>query len=87
MCETDQAIYEMRDAFTTELEDLASQREVLTALEMSIGLQWNQSFGDRIEAFARTGYECQAWLDAGGPVDADSTIGFDAISLAFGLRY
>ena len=87
MGKTEQKIYEMKGAYTTELEDAASQREVLTTFEMSIGLQWKQSLGQHANCFARAGYECQAWQDVGGPVDSTSTIGLDAITLALGLQF
>ncbi|MDA8744364.1 Lpg1974 family pore-forming outer membrane protein [Rubripirellula amarantea] len=85
-CETEQKIYEMKGAFTTELEDAAIQREILTVVELSLGLQWTQPMGQRWEWFARGGYESQTWFDAGGPVDSHSTIGLDAISFALGLE-
>ncbi|TWT93945.1 Lpg1974 family pore-forming outer membrane protein [Stieleria varia] len=87
MSETSQRIYEMKGAFTTELEDRATQREVLTSLDMAIGLQWTQPFVNHSQWFVRSGYEVQAWFDAGGPVDSHSTIGLDAISLALGLQF
>ncbi len=87
MSETNQAIYEMKGAFTTELEDRASQREVLTVLEMAIGLQWTQSLNQYSHWFARAAYETQGWFDAGGPVDSHSTIGLDAITLALGVQF
>lgn len=87
MAEADQKIYEMKGAFTTELEDAASQTELITALEMSIGLQWSQALGAHADWFARVGYEAQAWFDAGGPVDSHSTLALDGVSLALGLRY
>lgn len=87
MSETTQKIYEMKNVFTTELEDAAIHREVITAMEMSLGLQWNQSLGRHSAWFARAGYEGQAWFDAGGPVDSSSTISLDAISFALGLQF
>jgi hypothetical protein len=87
MSETEQKIYEMKGAFTTELEDAATQREILTALEMSLGLQWTQTIGRHSHAFARGGYETQAWFDAGGPVDSHSTISLDAITFALGMQF
>ncbi|EMI19841.1 hypothetical protein RMSM_03230 [Rhodopirellula maiorica SM1] len=87
MSETTQKIYEMKNVFTTELEDAAVHREVITALEMSMGLQWNQSLGRHSSWFARVGYEGQAWFDVGGPVDSSSTISLDAITFALGLQF
>ncbi|WP_231612337.1 Lpg1974 family pore-forming outer membrane protein [Novipirellula galeiformis] len=87
MSETTQKIYEMKNVFTTELEDAAVHREVITALEMSMGLQWNQARGDHSHWFARGGYEGQAWFDAGGPVDSSSTISLDAITFALGMQF
>ena len=85
--ETEQRIYEMKGAFTTELEDIAIQREILGNLELGLGLQYQQALGKSASMFVRTGYECQLWLDAGGPVDSHSTIGLDGITLALGLHY
>ncbi|TWU48007.1 hypothetical protein Poly59_48510 [Rubripirellula reticaptiva] len=87
MGETNQKIYEMKGAFTTELEDLATQREVITAFELALGLQWNQPIGRRCTTFARAGYECQTWIDAGGPVDSHSTISLDAIAFGLGMQF
>ena len=85
--ETEQRIYEMKGAYTTELEDIAIQREILGNLELGLGLQYQQALGQSASMFVRTGYECQLWLDAGGPVDSHSTIGLDGITLALGLHY
>ncbi len=85
--ETEQRIYEMKGAYTTELEDIAIQREILGNLELGLGLQYQQAIGHSASMFVRTGYECQLWLDAGGPVDSHSTIGLDGITLALGLHY
>ena len=85
--ETEQRIYEMKGAYTTELEDIAIQREILGNLELGLGLQYQQAIGQSASMFVRTGYECQLWLDAGGPVDSHSTIGLDGITLALGLHY
>jgi hypothetical protein len=85
--ETQQRIYEMKGAFTTELEDIAIQREVLGNLEFGLGLQYGQSIGRSAGMFVRAGYECQLWLDAGGPVDSQSTIGLNAITLATGVQF
>jgi hypothetical protein len=85
--ETEQRIYEMKGAFTTELEDIAIQREILGNLELGLGLQYQQAIGHSASMIVRTGYECQLWLDAGGPVDSHSTIGLDGITLALGLHY
>lgn len=87
MGETQQKIYEMKGAFTTELEDAATQHEILTAMEMSIGLQWTQSIGRYSRWFARGGYETQAWFDAGGPVDSSSTVSLDAVTFAIGMQF
>ncbi|GAA5510162.1 Lpg1974 family pore-forming outer membrane protein [Novipirellula caenicola] len=87
MSETTQKIYEMKNVFTTELEDAAIHREVITAMEMSLGLQWNQSLGRHSAWFARAGYEGQAWFDVGGPVDSSSTLSLDAITFALGLQF
>jgi Legionella pneumophila major outer membrane protein precursor len=84
---TEQRIYEMKGAFTTELEDIAIQREVLGNFELGLGLQYEQSLGQSASMFVRTGYECQLWLDAGGPVDSHSTIGLDGITLAMGVNF
>jgi Legionella pneumophila major outer membrane protein precursor len=85
--ETEQRIYEMKGAFTTELEDIAIQREVLGNLELGLGLQYEQPLGQSASLFVRTGYECQLWLDAGGPVDSHSTIGLNGITLGLGLDF
>ncbi|WP_430452707.1 hypothetical protein [Rhodopirellula europaea] len=85
--ETEQRIYEMKGAFTTELEDIAIQREVLGNLEFGLGVQYGQSIGRSAGMFFRAGYECQLWLDAGGPVDSHSTIGLDGITLAAGVQF
>ncbi len=85
--ETEQRIYEMKGAFTTELEDIAIQREILGNLELGLGLQYEQAIGQSASMFVRTGYECQLWLDAGGPVDSHSTVGLDGITLALGLHF
>jgi hypothetical protein len=85
--EAEQRIYEMKGAFTTELEDIAIQREILGNLELGLGLQYEQAIGQSASMFVRTGYECQLWLDAGGPVDSQSTIGLDEITLALGLHF
>lgn len=83
--DTDQRIYQMKGAFTTELEDRAVHREILTNAECSVGLQFGQSLTPRCGAFLRAGYEGQIWMDAGGPVNSDSTLGFDGITFALGL--
>lgn len=83
--ETDQRIYEMKGAFTTELEDRAIHREIITNMECSVGLQFGQSLTPRCGAFMRVGYEAQVWMDAGGPVNSDSTIGLDGVVFALGL--
>ncbi len=85
--ETEQRIYEMKGAFTTELEDIAIQREILGNLELGLGLQYEQSIGRSTSMFMRAGYECQLWLDAGGPVDSHSTIGLDGMTLALGVNF
>lgn len=84
---TEQKIYEMKGAFTTELEDAATEQEVLTVIEMSLGLQWTQPVGRRTDWFTRAGYELQVWHDVGGPVNSNSTLGLDAITLATGLQF
>ncbi len=83
--ETDQRIYEMRNAGMIELEDRAIHREIITNAECSVGLQFGQSLTPRCGAFLRVGYEAQIWLDAGGPVNSDSTIGLDGVAFALGL--
>ncbi|WP_235033172.1 Lpg1974 family pore-forming outer membrane protein [Rubripirellula obstinata] len=85
--DTEQRIYEMKGAFTTELEDIAIQREVLGNVEFGIGVQYGQSIGRSAGMFFRAGYECQLWLDAGGPVDSHSTIGLDGITFATGVQF
>ncbi|WP_235952102.1 Lpg1974 family pore-forming outer membrane protein [Crateriforma spongiae] len=87
MAETEQYIYEMKGAYTTELVDIAEQREILTNLEMGLGIQFGQSIGRRAGMFVRAGYETQVWFDAGGPVDSHSTIGLDGITLGAGLSF
>ncbi|MCA9127129.1 MAG: hypothetical protein KDB22_08585 [Planctomycetales bacterium] len=82
--ETDQRIYEMKGAFTTELEDIAIQREILSNFEVGIGLQYWQAIGPSALLFVRSGYEAQLWLDAGGPVDSHSTIGLEGIAFSVG---
>jgi hypothetical protein len=83
--ETDQRIYEMRNAGGIELEDRAVHREIITNAECSVGLQFGQSLTPRCGAFMRVGYEAQVWLDAGGPVNSDSTIGLDGVAFALGM--
>ncbi|WP_236621304.1 hypothetical protein [Rhodopirellula sallentina] len=83
--DTDQRIYEMKGAYTTELEDRAIHREILTNAECSVGLQFGQSLTPRCGCFLRVGYEAQIWLDAGGPVNSDSSIGLDGVTFATGL--
>ncbi|WP_236624743.1 hypothetical protein [Rhodopirellula sp. SWK7] len=83
--DTDQRIYEMKGAYTTELEDRAIHREILTNAECSVGLQFGQSLTPRCGCFLRVGYEAQVWLDAGGPVNSDSSIGLDGVTFATGL--
>ncbi|MCM2374844.1 hypothetical protein [Aporhodopirellula aestuarii] len=83
--DTDQRIYEMKGAYTTELEDRAVHREILTNAECSVGLQFGQSLTPRCGCFLRVGYEAQVWLDAGGPVNSDSAIGLDGVTFATGL--
>ena len=85
--ETDQTIFEMKNAGVDQVADVARQREVLTVAELAIGVQYSRPLGSYAHWFLRSGYECQAWLDAGGPVDSDSTISLDGISLAAGLDY
>lgn len=45
IADTEQRIYEMKGAFSTELEDIAIQREVLGNLEFGLGIQYGQSIG------------------------------------------
>lgn len=87
IADTEQRIYEMKGAFTTELEDIAIQREVLGNLEFGLGIQYSQSIGRSAGMFVRAGYECQLWLDAGGPVDSHSAVGLDGITLAAGVQF
>ncbi|SMP59700.1 hypothetical protein SAMN06265222_106265 [Neorhodopirellula lusitana] len=87
MADTEQRIYEMKGAYTTELEDIADQREVLGNFEMSLGLQYGQSIGRSAGLFVRAGYETQLWLDAGGPVNSHSSIGLDGVSFATGVNF
>lgn len=82
-----QRIYEMKGAFTTELEDIAEQRETLGIFELGLGLQYGQSLGRSSGMFVRVGYEAQIWMDAGGPVDSDSTIGLAGVTLATGINF
>lgn len=87
ICETEQRIYEMKGAYTTELEDVAAQREIMGNFELGLGGQYGQSIGRSAGLFVRCGYEAQIWLDAGGPVDSHSTIGLDGISMAAGFNF
>ncbi len=66
MNETQQRVYEMKGAFTTELEDIAEQREVLGNFELGLGLQYGQAIGRQAGIFVRAAYEVQLWLDAAG---------------------
>lgn len=85
--ETRQAIYEMKDAYVNEVQDVAEAHEMLSMGEMSIGLQYTHSLGQRAQVFARGSYEGQVWFDVGGPVDSHSTVGLDGIGLATGLIF
>lgn len=85
--ETRQSIYEMKDAYANEVQDIAESREILSMGEMSVGLQYTYNIGRRAQVFARGSYEAQAWFDVGGPVDSQSTVGLDGIGLATGLIY
>ncbi len=86
-CETQQAIYEMKDGYANELVDVANATEILTNGEMSIGLQYTHCLGPRAQFFVRGSYEAQVWFDVGGPVDSHSTVALDGIGLATGLLY
>ncbi len=87
MSETTQSIYEMKNAGADELVDLAEQREVITQIELGLGLQYHVPLSQRALLVARCNYECQVWFDAGGPVDSHSTISLDGIALAMGLQF
>ncbi len=83
----EQRIYEMKGAFTTELEDYAEQRKTIGNLELALGLQYGQSIGRAAGAFARVGYEAQWWTEAGGPVNATDSIGLHGVAFALGLNF
>lgn len=87
MSETEQRIYEMKGAYTTELEDIAIQRKILSNFELGLGLQFAQPLGRMAVLSVRVGCECQVWFDTGGPVDSRSNLGFDGITLAMGVNY
>lgn len=72
--ETRQSIYEMKDAYLNEVQDIAETREILSMGEMSVGLQYTHNLGQRAQVFARGSYEGQVWFDVGGPVDSSSTL-------------
>lgn len=94
MTQAEQRIYEMKGAYTTELEDIADQRKVLGNFELGMGLQFVHCIGGATgtnagcgtNLFARVGYETQLWLDAGGPIDSSGTIGLDGVVFAIGLN-
>ena len=96
--QSEQRIYEMKGAYTTEFEDIADQRKVIGNFELGVGLQFEHclcaptcaptcaTYASGASLFVRVGYEAQLWLDAGGPVDSSGAIGLDGVVLAIGLN-
>ncbi len=89
---SEQSIYEMKGAYTTELVDISNQRRMLGNFELGLGLQFARCVGRATShaarppvLFARAGYEAQLWLDVGGPIDADGALGLDGVSFALGV--
>lgn len=85
--ETRQEIYEMKGAGANIVTDVDEHDEVLSVGELALGLEYARPIGTQAQWFARTGYEVQAWFDAGGPVDSESTLTLDGISFATGFLY
>lgn len=84
---SEQQIYEMKNAGANELVDVAEQREVLTNLELGVGLQYSQCIHQRLAMYCRAGHETQVWFDAGGPVDSRSTMALDGFVFSVGTLY
>ncbi|MCU0712124.1 MAG: Lpg1974 family pore-forming outer membrane protein [Pirellula sp.] len=86
LSQTQQQIYEMKNAGVDQVLDRDDHQEVITMLELGLGLRYTRRIGKDILATANFGYEVQSWQDVGGPVDSTSSLGLDGIatSLLFG---
>lgn len=85
--QSDQQIYEMKNAGLNELVDIAKQREVISNFELGVGLQMNHRLETGIELLFRAGYEAHLWFDVGGPVDTHSTTSLEGVVFSLGARY
>jgi hypothetical protein len=82
--ESHQSIYEMKDAGANAVRDQANQQEIISIIELGLGLQYTGCLNSGSSWYVRGGYEVQAWYDVGGPVDSTSTLGLDGISFLAG---
>jgi hypothetical protein len=85
--QSDQQIYEMKNAGANELVDIAEQREVIGNFELGVGLQMNHRLETGVELQFRGGYETHLWFDVGGPVDTHSTTSLEGVVFSLGARY
>ncbi len=79
LCQSNQEIYEMKNAGANEVRDVVEHNEVITVFELGVGLQYSKLLSNGILTMASVGYEIQSWQDVGGPVDSSSTMGLDGI--------
>jgi hypothetical protein len=87
LSQTPQQIYEMKNAGVDHVLDHDDHDEVITVIDLSLGLRYARRMGNGMLATATVGYEVQSWQDVGGPVDSTSSLGLDGIATSFVFGY
>lgn len=87
LSQTQQQIYEMKNAGVDHVLDHDDHDEVITVIDLSLGLRYARRMGNGMLATATVGYEVQSWQDVGGPVDSTSSLGLDGIATSFVFGY
>jgi hypothetical protein len=60
--------------------------QILSSLEMRLGIEWAYNVSDSTSFYSRFGYESQSWFNGGTPIDPNSSFGLRGFVFGLGLN-